>query len=358
MNLLSEIVPTIRREEEFILCYARAVMSGPARARIDRLITAPLNWRRIEELASTHRVGSLLYKHLRHDSTRPPIPAVTWKAIESHAFAVTARNAAHANELARIIKLLRSENIAALPFKGLVLGSHAYENLSLREFSDLDLLVQREDLLRAKFLLVHHGFLSPTNEKGENLETEIGSGLISADGETRVELHSALGDRTDLEAVFKRAVWIDVGDAPVRTIAREDLLPYLCSHGAAHHWSEVFRIVDVAEMIRVEKDIDLSALLATARTNGNWRVVALGLYLAYGLLDAPVPRNVVDEISASEIRELAQDVGSWLFHEENRPARGWAEETRFFLKAKERVSDRLAFSTQFLKRKLLPKRKD
>ena len=111
MNLLSEIIPQISREEEFVLCYARAFMGGPARARIDRLITAPLNWQCIDELASRHRVGPLLYKHLKHDSQRPPIPTAVWKAIEGHAFSVAARNADHAKELARIIKLLRNENI-------------------------------------------------------------------------------------------------------------------------------------------------------------------------------------------------------------------------------------------------------
>jgi hypothetical protein len=216
--------------------------------------------------------------------------------------------------------------------------------------------VRPEDLLRAKLLLLHHGFAAPAIQDGNDLDSQLGSQLISADGHTRVELHSSIGERIDLESVFKRAVWIDVGHSPVRTIARDDLLPYLCGEGATHHWSQLFRIVDVAETIRVEKGIDLPALLATARAHGNWRVVALGLYLAYGLLDAPVPRSVVNEISAPEIQELAQAVGSWLFHEENRPAHGSAEETRFFLKAKERVSDRLACSTQFWKRKLLPKR--
>jgi hypothetical protein len=362
MNLLSEIIPHISREEEFVLCYARALLNGPACARIDRLITEPLKWQRISELASQHRVGPLLYKHLKHDPQRPPIPAAVWKAIEGHAFSVAARNANCAKELARIIKLLRNENIGAMPFKGPVLAAHAYENLSVREFSDLDLLVRPEDLLRTKLLLVHHGFSSPSSESSEHIDLQVGCEFISADKEIRVEMHSLLGDamfgeKTDLDAVWKRAVWVDVGDFPVRTLARQDLLPHLCAHGAMHHWAKLLRIVDVAETIRVEKDIDWTGLLAESRANGARRVLALGLYLAYGLLDAPVPRSVVNEVTTPEIQELAQAVGSWLFNEENRPSVGAVEETRFFLKVLERVSDRLAFSTQFLKRKLLPKRK-
>lgn len=362
MNLASEILPNISREEEFVLCYARGLMSGPARARIDRLITQPLNWRRIDELASRHRIRPMLYKHLRYDSQRPPIPKEVWKTIESHAFSVSARNADQAEELARVIKLLRSENIGAMPFKGPIIAARAYENLNLREFADLDLLVRPEDLLRAKLLLVHHGFSSPSDANSHHLETQLGCEFVSADKQVSVELHSSLGhewlgQKIDLEGVWKRAVWVDIADSPVRTIAREDLLPYLCAHGAAHHWAQLFRIIDVAETVRVEHDIDWNVLLATARADRRWRLIALGLYLAYGLLDAPVPRTVVNEISAPEIQDLAEAVGSWLFNEANRPAPGTREETRFFLKTQERVTDRVVFSTQFLKRKMLSKRK-
>src|SRR5438105_13117998 len=147
MNLLKLVMPFAPREEEIILCYARTGVSGAAHARVERLISEPLNWRRIDELAARHRIRPLLYRHLKAQPKRPPIPPAIWKQIEKHAYFTVGRNLAQTYELTRILKLLRAENIQAIPFKGPVMGSRIYGNVGLREFFDLDLLVHREDLL-------------------------------------------------------------------------------------------------------------------------------------------------------------------------------------------------------------------
>src|SRR5205085_9266199 len=137
-------------------------MSGPALARIDRLTESPLDWKRIESLATRHRIRALLYKHLKSFGQRRGIPPATWKDLEGHALSLRARNPKQANELVRIIKILRNENISALPFKGPALAAHLYGDVAFREFSDLDLLVRKKDLLRTKLLLVHNKFSSPS----------------------------------------------------------------------------------------------------------------------------------------------------------------------------------------------------
>jgi hypothetical protein len=363
MNLLSEIIPNITREQELLLCYARSGVSGPARARVDRIFAESVDWNRIDELAETHRVRPLLYKHLCAENRRANVPTQIWRQIESHAFAVVGRNLAQTKELVQLIKLFRSDHIGAMPFKGPVLASRIYGNLSLREFSHLDLLIRREDFLRAKLLLLHHGFTSPSAQTNHSaadpLDAQLGCDFLSADGNTRLELqwafiHQWLSRRIDLDALWKRATWIDLANEPLRAIAREDLLPYLCAHGAKHHWERLIWIVDVAEFVRAENDLDWNALLETARQEGNWRVLALGLYLAYGLLDAALPRTIIAEISKPEIQQLAGAVGAWIFNETNRPTRGAMEETRFYLKTKERVSDRLAYTTHLAKLTLAP----
>jgi hypothetical protein len=361
MNLLSELIPNIGREEELVLCYARTAMTGPARARIQRLTSSELDWQRVDEISSRHRLRPLLYKHLRAEKNRPAIPAAIWKQIENHVWWTVERNVAQASELARIIKLLRSENITTLPFKGPILGANIYGNLGLREFSSLDLLVRREDILRAKLLLVHNGFSSPSDEKSaqlaKNIESQLGGDFVSPDGKVPLELHCSLNgksvkDRADADAVWKRAMWTDLAGQPVRTVAREDLFPCLCAQGAKNHWARLFWIVDIAEFVRAEYDVDWTALLNTARADGNWRVVALGLYLAYGLLDAVLPSEIVNQISAPKIRQLARAVGTWLFDDANRPPSGAIEETRFYWKTQERICDRVAFSKEVLKSKI------
>jgi hypothetical protein len=367
MNLLRDIIPNASLEEEFLLCHARTVMTGPARARIEQLIAQKLDWNRIDELAARHRVRPLLYKHLKADPRRPEIPTGIWTRLENHAVWTVGRNLAQVNELLRIVKLLRAENIPALPFKGPVLGARFYGNIGLREFFDLDFLLRRDDLLRAKAILLRDGFTSPPSQndafEANHIDAQLGCDFVSANGKVRLELHWSfiqkwLSYRVDLEGVWKRATATIIGGAPVQTVSREDLLPYLCAHGAKHHWERLFWIVDIAEFVRAERNIDWKAVLAAAEREGNWRVVALGLYLAYGLLDAPLPREILARISTTEIDQLADSVGTWLFNEANRPATGDIEETRFYLKAKERITDRLAYTTHLIKLTVAPSEKD
>src|SRR5439155_25185376 len=53
-------------------------------------------------------------------------------------------------KLIRILDCLKSNGIAAIPYKGPVLAETVYKDLALRQFSDLDILIRAADLARAK----------------------------------------------------------------------------------------------------------------------------------------------------------------------------------------------------------------
>ena len=67
-------------------------------------------------------------------------------------------------ELLRILRLLDAHAIRAVPLKGPALAQSLYGDLALREFCDLDVLVQETDLRKARGLLEAQGYhldLSP-----------------------------------------------------------------------------------------------------------------------------------------------------------------------------------------------------
>src|SRR5260370_38643204 len=61
-------------------------------------------------------------------------------------------------ELFRLLDLFAREGIQVLPFKGPTLAMAAYGNLALRQFTDLDLLIRKEDVLRARGILLENGY--------------------------------------------------------------------------------------------------------------------------------------------------------------------------------------------------------
>ena len=62
------------------------------------------------------------------------------------------------NRLLDILKLFEKSHVLAVPYKGPVLASGLYQNLSLREFADLDIVVQEKDVVPAADLLESSGF--------------------------------------------------------------------------------------------------------------------------------------------------------------------------------------------------------
>ena len=59
-----------------------------------------------------------------------------------------------------VLELLNSESITAVPLKGPILAKQAYGNVSLRQFCDLDILVHRAQVRRAKEVLATAGYVN------------------------------------------------------------------------------------------------------------------------------------------------------------------------------------------------------
>lgn len=363
-----DIIPTLTREEELILCCGRTELSAAARARLRELASGSADWARVEEIAKLHRLRPLLFKHLKAEGISGKVPPAIWASIQQHAVQTMARNLSLTNELAGIIKLFQGAGIEAIPFKGPVLAMRNYGNLGLRAFFDMDLLLRRGDILKAKKLLQERGFTSPwkQNEEWEaqHIDTQLGCDFLSADGKVRLELHWSfiqkwLTYEVDLDGIWKRSVLWGFAGVETRLVSRADLLVYLCAHGAKHHWERLFWIIDIAEFARSEKNLEWDSIVGNARAHGNWRVLALGLFLAHALLEAPIPDRVLTQIASdSSVPDLARQVGSWLFNEAKRPASGSRVETKFYVGVKERFADRAAYLWHLLRLAMAPSEKD
>jgi hypothetical protein len=74
----------------------------------------------------------------------------------------------------------------------------------------------------------------------------------------------------------------------VMALAPEDILLYICVHGAKHGWITLEWICDVAETIRAQPEIDFRQVLDEAGACGSRRMFLTGIRLAHELVGAPV----------------------------------------------------------------------
>ena len=351
-------------EVRLALLGARTTLPADVLTEMRALITAGVRWERLGAFLDRHHLAPLFNRHV------PALAGVMPEEIAGRLQAFGRRlaltNLAQANELVRVAKLFEAAGIAVMPFKGLMLGATVYGDLGLRRFGDLDVLVHRPDLERARDLLAANGYapyrvMSPRREQAF-YRTGMGFEMVRHDGRAIVELHwtflnRAHAFRLDPEDVWRRSRPVELWGMPLRTFAPEDHLLYLCAHGSKSFWERLVWVTDVAELIRREA-VDWAALRARARAIHAERMLHLGLFLAARLFDAPVPADLVAEAEADrDLPVLARWVEAHTLRLDAVPFVD-AEKTWFHLQMRERFSDRLPYYGHLLWIMPQPNRRD
>ncbi|MCK4389505.1 MAG: nucleotidyltransferase family protein [Desulfobacterales bacterium] len=102
-------------------------------------------------------------------------------------------NVIFTEKLLNLPNLFEAHGIPALPFKGPVLAQTVYGDLSRRQFVDLDILVQRRNVLKAKDLLISHRYWPLTHVNGvreaDYVQLHIHYDFVDPDDKALVELH-------------------------------------------------------------------------------------------------------------------------------------------------------------------------
>jgi hypothetical protein len=222
-----------------------------------------------------------------------------------------------------LIELFAGSGIEAIPFKGPLLALFAYGDLSLRRFIDLDIMVRKADVLRARELLLAEGFDSAKSLKLDQqqllLRTQHNMQFTRDEGKLIVELHWEVASHLFASSVQADELWQDLttaelNDIVVKTLSADDLLFSLCVHGSRHLWQRLAWICDVAELINHQK-LNWQALLARAAKTDSERMFFLGLYLAEDLLGASLPADLKQRcLSDERLVALARNVVEHLFN--------------------------------------------
>ena len=311
-----------RPENQLLLCCARTEASPELAARIRTLVASEIDWNYLLRLAQRHSITPLLYRQLeRHASGLVPLDYAAKLKLQyqqNHA-----RNIILTDELCRLINLFREAGIETIPYKGPVLALFAYDNLALRRFVDLDIIVQKSDVPRARDTLLKDGYTltkSLTDAQQDLLlRTQHNLQFARDDRRLLLELHWEVAPHLFASSVQENELWqhlitIDVRGAELKTLSADDLLFSLCVHGSRHLWERLGWICDIAELI-TRHEINWPALLQRAAAADSERMFLLGLHLAHKLLDAPLPQNIQQLCAAdTRLKSLANTIVAQLFN--------------------------------------------
>lgn len=248
-------------------------------------------------LADIHGVLPQIYKTLKSLSKSHHSLEDLLTDLKTAYFQTARRNMFMSAELIRIMEVFKTSNIQALAFKGPTLSQMAYEDITFRQYSDLDILIKHKDRGKISEILKSQGYeqvltLTSIQEKKWYKHAKDMSFFHPKKG-IHIELHWLLLDndypiQIDLTSIWEHPQSIVILKEKVETFPTESLLVYLCIHGSKHLWERMVWIKDIDLLIRTQT-IDWDLIVKKVSKSDFERMFLLGLYLSNSLFQTPLP---------------------------------------------------------------------
>jgi len=349
----SLVIQPFSVSREFDLLVACCTIESPTE-RIRTMLSRALSWERLLHLADHHRVIPLVYRAL---SAFPDLLPVNAQAALRSRYQENARKALwFTGELLRILGYFESVGIKALAYKGPALAETLYGEVTERQYSDLDILIRREDVPKAKaaLLAAGHACYPELREQEEPAYVASGCGYVfhTAAGRNLLDLQWRIVPRFysidfDVAGFLDRSDEIIVGGHPVRTLCAEDLLVVLCVHAAKHAWVQLSWLCDIAQLVN-SAQLDWNAIQQEVQRLGIERIVNVNLLLAYKLLEMPLPSvigaRVIEDPSTADLADEILPIIKHSAHYETESAAYF----RLMLRLRERWQDRARFLSRLI----------
>jgi len=331
-----------------VLDCVRVFLGADPPDRLRQSLGETVDWEAALQIASWHGVTPLVYRVLSEDAG---LPADIRRRLHEHSWSIASQNLARAAELRRLLETFRSANIPVVPFKGPALAWLAYGDLSLREFFDLDLLVRSRDVEQIAGLLIKGGYRTELPGQPARRRAYLRSRdeihFVAEAGGVPIEVHQSVLPRfacfePDYALLWRRLEPAQLCGAEALALPLEDLLLFLCAHGAKHGWAQLGWICDIAALLsRYGERVNWSRLAGQARSLDAVRFLSLGLLLAGNLTGVRAPEAVMRGAETDSVAQrLAARTEEMIV---SRVIPEGLESHRYFLESRERLSTRATY---------------
>ncbi|HXP08559.1 MAG TPA: nucleotidyltransferase family protein, partial [Acidobacteriaceae bacterium] len=257
---MEPVKPVYAPEFELVLACLRWPQSTVDGARVVTLAQQPIHWPYLLEIVHHQKVVPLFFRNLETFAGEylPKEPATALRAsTEAHTQACLERGP----HLQLLNRLFREEAIDVRIFKGIPLSMVAFQDPTLRDLGDIDLLVAERDVFRAGDILRAHGYqrfdpqayLTPRRLRSyiahqKDFSYEHPATGVVIDLHWRLFRNQFLPANAGLAEVGMEWVMLDSERIPTLPVSR--LLLYLCVHGALDGWLRLKWLADIAALLR------------------------------------------------------------------------------------------------------------
>jgi hypothetical protein len=285
--------------------------------KINTLITQVTDWDAFINLAYIHGVLPLIYRTLKRYAEL--IPQEILLKLKLYNMNIVKQNIIMTSELMKVMKLLEDNGIHVLTFKGPVLSYMAYADITLRQYADIDILVDEALLFEAATLLAQSGYTYPSPIsllKDKNFLALNNDFNFFTSNKIHIEIHwklirEKIGKNRKFQTYLDDHISVEVNKHSFNTLSLEMLLVYLCLHGSKHAWERIEWINDVYILIS-NTTLDWAKVMDITKIMECKLSLFLGLNLSKQLYNLALPQNIEKMIDTDYVSGLTQNVFDFL----------------------------------------------
>ena len=277
-------------EAKLLILLARKTLAENDIAKVKDLMTKELDWSIWLEQVLKHRLAPLCHYHINsmEDSISERVPEDIKYLVKKEYQLTRSFNLIYYKQLKQIVDTLNSQEVPTLVLKGPVLAATVYNDVGLRQFADIDLLVIEDHLDKAVSLMkemgyqydplvdgkTNHRINMPVAYQKQQLNRKIHyeplwKNLSQEKGSKKsfIEIHhrSVYPDapfRLDVPELFENAkrVLLD-SDLEVSTLSYIDHFLFLCVH--LHRHASAISPIKSTDDLRILRFLDIFEMINT-----------------------------------------------------------------------------------------------
>ena len=254
---------------------------------------------KITSLANLHGIIPQVYKALK--DTEFDNSEALKQNIKKYYQNILQANLLLTANLLTVSKALEEHHFNYISIKGPTLAYELYKDISMRQYSDIDLFVDEKDIYKISELLLSIGYqpVLPLSllQRKKFLELDNDFSFRHTKNNALLELHWKLFpvrhkmplDFSELHTTSKTLAF---QNRKITTLSTEDNLLYLSLHGAKHIFERYEWVYDLHTLINNNPELDLEKIYLKAKKEQIEIPFLLGIFMSNTLFETKIPESL------------------------------------------------------------------
>jgi len=278
--------------------------------RMEDLILSVTNWNSFTDMAIQNGVGPSIHKNFSFVKNSNLIPEVSLSKLKQTYYRSLSRNMILYEYFRNTVEVFSKEGISVIALKGIFLAETIYHDIGLRQMSDIDLLVKKEDIEKCRKLLLDMGYKYTELHKSDFIkELDLSKHLpalvlngVSIELHTKIHLNNP-GFSVNIDDYWERSQQVTLSGMSVQSLSIEDLIQHLCLHLNDHFNDgklQLYSFVDILEVIKKYYSIiNWDLLLESCNSYNCSSIVFKYLLLIEKYFDVKIPDYILQKARAN-----------------------------------------------------------